>query len=84
MPKTEPTVGNDDCAKWTTGAITDKAQGSVEAPACAEPPASDEPPATVDFAASTNIKEFGIAEPPASVDSPAAVGSSVGGGGTVG
>ncbi len=38
MPKTEPTVGNDDCAKWTTEAIIDKAQGSAESPACAESP----------------------------------------------
>ncbi|MFM7980284.1 MAG: hypothetical protein ACKPKO_13300, partial [Candidatus Fonsibacter sp.] len=29
MPKTESTVGNDNCVKWTTEASTDKAPGSV-------------------------------------------------------
>ena len=70
-PKTEPTVGKDDCAKCTTEASTAKAQGSAESPACAESPAS------VEVTASTII-----AEPPAL--SPAASCSTVGGGGTVG
>ena len=65
MPKTESNVGNDDCAKWTTEASTDKAQVSVESPACVESPAY------ADFAASTII-----AEPPASVERSVAVGRS--------
>ena len=87
MSKAESTVGNDDCAKWITEAIADKAQvSSAESPACAESPTSAESPAcaespaSADFAASTII---GTAEPPAS-ESLAAAGFMAGSGGTVG
>ena len=44
MPNTESTVGNNDCAKWTTEASTDKAEGSAESPSCAESPTSADSP----------------------------------------
>ena len=87
MPKTESTVGNYDCAKWTPDASTYKAQGSAEPPACAEPPASDVAASTIicmaEKPASTDSPAAACSEPPASADSPAVACSTVGGGGKV-